>query len=345
MLDTIVIKDEKSAWALLQTALTEGHKLEFKHIRFEGWPNLQVHVEGRGLNASVPGRYLPALQEYQEGIQRVYSYVKYGVYGIQRLKDAEKKQLEIVYTVGEGSSNFLGPIGDALQNIGSEAIAKMTGKQIVIIIALLALMYGSHAGFTAWLEHKEKLANIAHQDSVVAALVESNKSAAVSTDKHIELLAAAIQESRYGRMTFDSVDEAHSRLVSSMDDEDELVVGEVKVKGKELKQATATPRVKSEDFSASGAAVLLSVDNSVSDGYTIGVKMEDGEIFYAKIQSNRLTPEEMACVKDAIFSRKPIWVHVEGKLKHQKVKDSFIYSARLLTEAEMKKVPKHLGAA
>jgi hypothetical protein len=67
--------------------------------------------------------------------------------------------------------------------------------------------------------------------------------------------------------------------------------------------------------------------------------MEDGGVFNARIESNRLTPEELECVKEAIFSRQPIWVHIEGKLQGNKtVKDAYIHSARELSNVESKRL-------
>ncbi len=328
----VVIRNEADAWKLLNAAV-EGTITDFGEVRFEGWPRLNIHLDGDDLHANLPSRYLPALQEYQESIQRVYSYVKYKDYGLRRIKDAERKQLELAFEVEEGSTQIIADIKDALQAVAN-VMTGMTGKQKATVICVLGLMISSNVAWTHWLETKEKISQTTAQQSVAAELIELNKNQNETSLEQMKILSDAVSGSRYGRVTFGSVGDAHGRLVNSMDDEDELIVGSARLPGAQLKEVTATPRERSENYSAAGAASLFSADSSVQGGFVIGVRMDDGEVFYAKIEDNRLTDDEVRVVRDAIFSKRPIWVHIEGKLKHQKVKDAFIRSARDLTGTE-----------
>ncbi|WP_435013019.1 hypothetical protein [Xanthomonas arboricola] len=343
MSQTIVIASESDAWALLAHALVDGQDLDISHIAFEGWPKLAIHVEGPGLHATLPGRYLGALLEYQEGVKKVFSYVKYKEYGVRRLKRNEIEEFEVTFSIDEGSSQFLADMADKFQALGSQAISKMTGKQIAITVCVLALMYFSEAGFSSWLSSKEKSEQTEITKALVDALAESHHTSEDKLSRQMALLKEARRQSRYGRLAYDSADEAHSKLVSSMNESDDLHIGSARLSGKELKEATSSPRTKSETFSVEGAAILTGVDSSVASGYVVDVRMEGGEVIAAKIEENRLTDEEMASIKNAVFSRKPVWVHVDGKTRRQKVREAFIFSARELTRAEKSNLPRALG--
>lgn len=328
----LVIRNEDDAWRLLKAAL-RGDAVDTDSISFEGWPCLHIHLDGRDLNANLPARYLPALQEYQESVQRVYSYLKYKEYGIRRLKDYERKELELVFHVQEGSSQVIADVKDALQAMANVMVG-MTGKQKAIVICMLGLMISSNLAWAHWLTTKENISDISSQHSVAVELIEANKVQGENSLKQMEILSDALGASRYGRVTYDSVGDAHGRLISSMDDDDELIVGEARLPGAVLKEVTATPRATSQTYSAEGAATLFSAERASKGGFAIGVRMDDGEVFYAQIEDNRLVDEEIRTVRDALFNGQPIWVHIEGKLKRQKVKDAFIRGARPLTRTE-----------
>lgn len=331
-----VIRNEDDAWRLLKRALKEEN-FAVDGIKFDGWPNLDIHLEGKDLHATLPSRYLPALIEYQEALERVFTYVQYKEKNLRRLKDHEREDLQIVYSLEEGSTGIFSQCAEALDRI-SQATDKMTGKQIAITVCVLALLYSSSSAWSQWLDHKEAIAKTSAQDRLVTQIVEDSAEKTKLLER-MQLLDDATKSSTYGKSVLKSVDEAHSKLVNSMADDDLLYIGEQKVAGRDIKEAISKGRQKTKPYSHQGPARLLSVDSSLMKGYVIGVHMEDGGVFNARIESNRLTPEELECVKEAIFSRQPIWVHIEGKLQGNKtVKDAYIHSARELSNVESKRL-------
>lgn len=327
----VVVHNEQEAWKLLEQALSNHPSLRDAQITFDNWPKLEILLKGRDLEGTLPARYLPALQEYQEAVYKIYSYVKYKDYSLRRLKDSEKQELELVFKVEKGSSEFVAPFADALQKIGLEAAARMSPTQITVFLCLVALLFGSNAAWARWLKYKEDkdtkdISNKAFD--TVAEILKNN-------NRRDDLLVEAIRSSRATKVAHDGVDEAQTRLALSMDEEDQLVVDGARLEGGDLRRAAIAPRKASKNYSEEGPAYLTSVDNSLKQGYVVGVRMSGkGYTFIAKVDNTRLTNDEVVAISHAIFTREPIWIHIEGKTKHDKVIEAMVYSVRKLTQRE-----------
>ena len=326
------IRSEDDAWDLLRRALHEKD-FDLEAVKFIGWPTLDIHLQGDKLHATLPSRYLPALIEFQEALERVFTHVRYKENNLRRLKDDERCDLEIVYSLKEGSTGVFSQVADALDRIAG-ATDKMTGKQIAITVCVLALLFASSAAWSEWLDHQETIAKTAQEDKLVSHLLEDNAEKTKQIER-MRLMEQAVKASSYGRGAFNRVGEAHGKLINSMADDEYLIIGQHQISGRELKEAISPTRQKTTAYSHQGAARLLSVDSSTGPGYVVGVHMEGGGIFNARIETDRLTPEELTCVKDAIFNRTLIWVHIEGRLvRNRTVKDAYIFSARELAASE-----------
>lgn len=327
-----MVKSEDDAWQLLEMALRKDSRLQGAQLNFSNWPKLEIVLKGRDLEGTLPSRYLPALQEYQESVFKLYSLFRYREYSVRRLKDAEKQELELVFKVEKGSSEFLAPFAEALQKIGLEAAARMNPQQLTIFLCLVALLVGSGVGWARWLKYKEdKNAKDSSNKAVDAIAKLAQEYAARDA-----MLIKAIANSRVGKIAMESVDEANTRLALSMDPDDKLVVGGQKLEGSDLRKLATAPRQNSDRFSEEGPAFLSSVENNFK-GVVVGVRMPSKDYtFFAKVDSTRLAQEEVNCISQAIFKKKPIWIHVEGKVRHGKVTEALVYSVRDLTQKERK---------
>ncbi|MFL6587202.1 MAG: hypothetical protein ACJ8GV_10015 [Luteimonas sp.] len=358
MAEKIVLRGEQAAWDLLERALNKDPRLEGAEVSFSGWPKLEITLRGRNLEGTIPARFLPALQEYQESVYKLYSYAKYKEYGTRRLKDHERRELELVFKVEKGSSEFIAQAGEVLQKIGVEAATKMTPMQLTVFLCLVALLFAGHSGFKLWLKHKETKLDYDDRKSTresaskaLEAAVETNRQLISSNERIRErdaerdaLLKAAVSGTKSAKLAFESAEAAYTRLALSMEPNDNLVVDGVELSGKKLKSAVTAPRQASELYSQEGPAILKSVENDVKKGYIVGVKFLDADFYLnPAVEHTRLTDEEVQCVSKAIFSRKAIWVHVEGRWRRGNVEAATIMSVRELTAAEKKLVPESQG--
>lgn len=345
---SVSVTGEDRAWALLKEALSAEEVPVDLQVHIGEVDGINIHVKGRDLDGTIPARYLPALLEYQESINRLYSYVKYKEYSVRRLTDEDKRAVEIVYRVEKGSSSFGAQMAPVLEKIGLEAASKMTGQQLLIFMSLSVVLLAGYGGFRLWLNYKkEKLgadqagAAIKALSEVAQDLADGQKQAPELEMQRVKLLKKAMKSSRAAKLVLETADSANSRLAFSMDADDKLVIGDVELAGDELKRAATAPRERSTLFDESGPAVLTSVDNTAGDGYAVGVKfLNTASAVVAKVENDRLIDEERRCVAEAVISRKPIHIHVDGKWHRGAVVRARILSIRGLSEVELKALKK-----
>lgn len=356
--EQLVIRGESAAWELLERALNKDPGVEALEISFSGWPKLEIVVKGRNLDGTIPSRFLPALQECQESIYRIYSYSKYGEYSTRRLKDNEKRDLELVYRIEKGSSQFGAQMAQTLEKIGMEAASRMTPLQLTTFLCLVALLFAGHSGFKHWLRFQER--KLQNEDAAsqresssraLEAVIESNRILAEANTRNEaqdvardELLKQAISETKATKMAFEGASAAYERLARSMDPEDKLKLGSALIPGKELRSAVTSPRQPSQTYENVGAAVFKSVENDFSKGYVVSVRFLDTSFFVTtSIERNRLTDEEVACLSNAIFSGNAVWAHIDGLWRRGNIERARLISVRELEDSELESVPKSLG--
>ncbi|XQA62370.1 hypothetical protein ACM9XD_03130 [Xanthomonas sacchari] len=349
--DKIILQNEQDAWGLLERALNKDPRLENATITFSNWPRLEITVRGRDLEGTIPSRFLPALMECQESVYKIYCYAKYKEFSTRRLKDSEKRKLELVYKVEKGSSEFAAQAAEALQKIALEAATKMTPMQLTVFLCLVALLFTGHSGFKHWLKYKENKNDKNLTGRAVDALAESNRIIAESNKANAErdiarndLLKKAVSSTKAAKLAYEGASAAYTRLALSMDAEDNLVVDGIEVPGKELRSAVLSPRMASESYNREGPAVLRSVANDARKGFIVGVKFLDADYdIQTSVERNRLIDEEMQTVGSAVVSSKAVWVHVEGRWRRGNVEGATILSVRELSAVEKKNIPKSLG--
>jgi len=345
---SVTVTGEDRAWALLKEALSAEAVPADLEVHIGDVDGINIHVRGRDLDGTIPARYLPALLEYQESINRLYSFVKYKEYSVRRLTDEDKRAVEIVYRVDKGSSSFGAQIAPILEKIGLEAASKMTGQQLLIFMSLSVVLLAGYGGLRLWLNYKKDKLGADQAGAALKALGEVAKTLADGQkqdpeleSQRLKLLKKAMKSSKAAKLVLETADSANSRLAFSMDANDKLVIGDAELGGDDLKRAATAPREKSTLFDESGPAVLTSVDNSAGDGYAVGVKfLNSPSAVVAKVENDRLIDEERRCVADAVISRNPIFIHVDGKWHRGAVVRARILSIRALSEVELKGLKK-----
>lgn len=349
----VTITNEDRAWALLQQALSGESVPDGIDLKIGELQGIHIHVKGVGLNGTIPGRYLPALTEYQDSIHRLYSFIKYKEYSVRRLTDEDRQATEVVYKVKRGSSSFNGDLIQILEKFAVEAASKMNGQQLLIFLCVLVVTLAGAGGLKMWLNYKkEKLgsdqmgAAVQALSSISQTLAQNQREDPEITRQKLKLLKKAMKSSKAAKLAFEAADASNTRLALSMSPTDKLVLNGVEIDGEELRRAATAPREQSKTFDEVGPAVLTSVDNSVGDGYAIGVKfLSSSSDVTARVENNRLTDEELRCLANAVLTRAPVHVHVDGKWHRGSVVAGRILSIRDLSEVEIKALQKKFAEA
>lgn len=160
--ERIIITDEKTAWEVLERALTVGMKGDVD-LRFDGWPVFHVNVKGKDWHSSVPTRVMAPLLDVQREINRAYASIRYGTSNSRRLKHDERDELEVVVKVTEGSSSYDAELWKHFSAMAEAAVGRMSGTEIVVTVVTIAAIVGGIAWGKAWLAQRRQEKELDHK--------------------------------------------------------------------------------------------------------------------------------------------------------------------------------------
>lgn len=170
----LVIRSEDEAIACLHQALEGGFDNLSVLIKFDGWPSLAIDVEGNRYHSSLPTGMIKALVDYQTAINRAYASIAYGK-SAKSLTEEDRKEVELVFNVQEGSTDTQAPLWEVLTKLGEKAIDRMTGKHLVITVLGAALIGCATYGSVHWMDTQAAMVADAAKKDVVEKILAQNE--------------------------------------------------------------------------------------------------------------------------------------------------------------------------
>lgn len=178
----LVIRSEDEAIACLHQALEGCFDNLSVLIKFDGWPSLAIDVEGNRYHSSLPTGMIKALVDYQAAINRAYASIAYGK-SAKSLTEEDRKEVELVFNVQEGSTDTQAPLWEVLTKLGEKAIDRMTGKHLVITVLGAALIGCATYGSVHWMDTQAAMvADAAKKDMVEKILAQNEHLAQMQAD-------------------------------------------------------------------------------------------------------------------------------------------------------------------
>jgi hypothetical protein len=137
---------DKFISAMLLRKDLDSNEFSFPDVEFKGWPSININVKGdeKRYNSSLTASMLFGMADLTNEIQKAFTVIRHDTHNRQRLTNADKNLLDIVYHISEGSSQADGDsdkIVNGAVTVLKEAIGKMTGRQalgavVAIVIAV-----------------------------------------------------------------------------------------------------------------------------------------------------------------------------------------------------------------
>ena len=123
-----------------------------------------IHIEGDKFNSTITTGIMKGIISLQKALYDGYSLVQYGK--IQKLTATEKEMLEIQVRVDEGSSIIERLVDVVAKSIGGK-MEKLTSKEVVNIVKVLALTCGVCILGGKYIDAKKEIALIEAQGKVL----------------------------------------------------------------------------------------------------------------------------------------------------------------------------------
>lgn len=106
--------------------------------------SIRMTFEGGDFHHSVPGDLAIGLAYYQEQIYKAARFALFGPASRQQLSMEQRKEFELVFTVEEGSSDLLAPIGVLAAALAAGVIGMTSTTLAVVIIVVVLILAGAY---------------------------------------------------------------------------------------------------------------------------------------------------------------------------------------------------------
>ena len=325
---SINIANEGQAIELLRKALEDQFENENVRLNFKDWPRLRLEYKGEKFKGTITPDIAKALVELQEAMERVYMQAVHGTTSRVGLDQSEKRALELVATVEEGSSLIDVNLGNFAEKLAAEMVGKMSSTEIIIAVIGVSVVFT--AGW-AWKSHLKNRS----EEKQLQLENESRLQLSQQETERLRIVTDAMRRSPVVQTADKLVEEPRNAFIKSATEADTFTIqGGVSITGEEARQIYRAARISSQEVQLNGAYFIEGFQWT-SDGETARVNLhnkDDGKKFMADLSVNALSADQKTRFKDSTFDRLEVYLSINGTVLHDKVT-----SARIVSVTEQPK--------
>ena len=329
-LQNIIIRNEQDAYDFLrQIYETElGNDVSKLHVQFEGWPKVQVKLTGEKYQSTITPSIMKAFLKLQDGLYRAYALAVYAD-SRHRLSDDEKKELELVIKVSQGSSEFSDDF-DINGTINS-LIQKMKSGHLLIAIIFGFLCYFGRDSYQAFLDSKQE-ATV--NELMAQSQKKNNEHLEKMTDKLLaeqaanrEFIRTLVQQKPELEEIAIEAKETKREFFKQASDAEKINIQGVEVTGEQAKELAKKKRMpparEFEDIRLDGMYRILNVNTELDTGFKVSIRNEaSGQELIAEVQDNTFQSQYKKAIETATFEKRPVALDINAK---QKIANGTIY--------------------
>ena len=219
------------------------------------------------------------------------------------MTDEDKRELELIFHFSEGSSVTNAPLNDVVESLGSKAIEKMNGNQLVLTVLGLALIAGAYFGISNYIDAGSKQHAADSNERIVQLAIESSI--------HLSKINADITNSALG-------------LVKSVSDADSIELGNITLSSRDIPEYVRRDRSQRNHDRIDGMYRVTRISEADSD-YRIGLERKDG---FSVIASKPMDGANSARIFDALLesmaSKSATHLQIVAKTQHGATVDAAI---------------------
>lgn len=331
--EVLRVESEDTAIELLQTALNGGYEGEAVKLDFEHWPVVRLKYTGEKFKGTITPDIAQAIVDLQEVLNRSYALAVKHTSSLRGLTEEERRALQVVATVDDGSSLVEIALGNWAERLSTELVGKMTGTEIVITVL------GASVVVTAGWLLKNHLKNRSEEKKLE---LENAQRLSLSQEetRRLTIVTEAMKSNAIVRETEAFAELARDALVKSAFDAESFTAQEaVTITGEEARKTYRAKRREPIEVQLNGNYLIKSFTWAEDfDSARVRVQREDDNVeFAADLSVQALTSEQKARFKDATFDHLRVYLKVNATVLSDQVT-----TARIVSVDEQP--PKHAAA-
>lgn len=300
------IKSEKEAFALIKKALENEISDTPLEIKFDGWPILEIKLQGKGYESTITSDMAQALVELQHAMNRAYARSVHHTANARKLTDIERQEILFKAKVEQGSSLIKVDIGDFAEKIALKVVGKMTAKDVVIMILGVAITAGSVISYKSYLQTQS-------DDKKIS--VEAEKAISLNKEEtaRMEILASVMKTNPALNHIREDFDEARHKIVHGTADAKSISVNGVTLDRESARTITKSKRSLSKEIQLNGNYLIKKADFQIDGEVRLTVTHIDTlRVFNASFRDDSLDKEQTKLIQDAEWERKEVFLSINA---------------------------------
>lgn len=321
----ILIRNDEDLYSLLERIL-EGESVDADMIRFEKYPKYEITLRGEDFDGGIPARMMPALTKLQNSIRHIYKELKYD--GKKALTKEDKKTTEIIFYADNCKSSYFRAeqFDKILNQLLSLSIQKMTGKQLVITILSLALLYRGPETLKIYLDYK-----LDRQELFTQITLSEEET------KRQKILITAMNQCHESVIKHFNTQETNTAIAKNLENHDKIVLDNNEfmdsialtdaIKEIAKKQEREEKKVEKR---IEGNFRILSVDSgNISNGFKIKVEeiFENRKTFTVTVREGDSLKKQIEILKESEWRKEPLYLHILVVESNKKIHEAYLIEA------------------
>ncbi|WP_173362963.1 hypothetical protein [Azorhizobium caulinodans] len=331
------LDSEQAAWNALNALLDKT--IDAKNVILDlddmSWAGLRLIYKGNSFDGTIPTSVMKSLVEFQNDFYRTAALILKDDDRVTRLTDQEKEDLELIFTLKKGSSDFWAFAEKQIKGIGEKAIDKMTGRQILIGFIVAILVYFTQAGVTAYINSQLEMKKIELQEKQIESNGKEKKDLyefleKVINDRRTEstTLKKAERKSPIAAKIYEHSNHAMSEIIKNSTSVDELNIQGAVFDSSSISILTRSTRSKSSKIVIKKQFYVRGVDTEQTSAFQVRLESVDGEDRFTAILEDPLVGAKyQKAIERAEWSQKPVVVHVNARRVGEEIRDAKIVRA------------------
>lgn len=338
----IILSNEDEAFALLEQIANGNFNSNLSEINFGDWSKLTIRLTGDKFHSSITPTVMKGLIDVQNGIYKSYCVMRYGTESTRQLTDDERKKLEILVIVTEGSAlieAFLGPIAEELSK---GVFDNMPVEAKITLILLILFGYGTYKSIAAYMANKKEIRLKEIEESSrtdvekeqLKTELERLKLVTDSHNKNLETLAKITQKYPEAQKVTQTIQDSQESLIRAVvaaePDSIEMQGVEIPVQAAEI--LVATTRHQWLETRLDGEFRILQIDSSNAANLKIKILSSNGAEHTATLQDETMERRHLDLISKALLDRAKLFLTINAKKLNSNIKDITIIAAKAIDQ-------------
>lgn len=302
----LIIRSEAQAFEVLEAALNkELGQLPFA-VKFEGWPILEIKLEGAGYDSTITSDIAAGLVELQQAINRTYARAVHHSTNARALTAAERREIQFKAKVRSGSSLIEVNLGDVAEKVGMELVGKMDPSHIAVIVLGIALVSGSVVAYKAYLRHRSEDKKISEESARQIALSKEET-------QRLTVMANAMRAEPLLANAREDFDDARHEIVRGTGDAKTITVDGVTIDRLSAHAIASAKRSQAKAVQLNGDYFIKRVDWQQDGEIRILVQNSDTHrTFLASLRDDSLDGAQASVIQNAEWARKKVYLSINA---------------------------------